>query len=365
MNIFPSKIISKLFYDSEVRCHELSYLFWECTTRCNLKCLHCGSDCSSNSAYCDMPLTDFLAALDTIQPKAKNFIVVLTGGEPLLRKDILDCGREIRKRGVRWGMVSNGFLYNSEMHNALLNAGMGALTLSLDGMSANHNWLRNNKNSFEKVDHAIELAATSKRLNFDVVTCVNRHNINELAEIYSYLKNKGVKAWRLFTIAPIGRAKHDPDLSLTDWEFLTLLDFISEKRKEKFIDVKFSCEGYTGPYERKVRDSRFFCRAGINIGSILIDGTISACPNINRNFIQGNIYQDRFFDVWTNKFQAFRNRSWNKKGKCLNCSEYKHCRGNGMHYRAGMNEEVLLCHYQKIKKAQKLKQLNGNPVSAT
>ncbi|MBP1664392.1 MAG: radical domain protein, partial [Bacteroidetes bacterium] len=127
------------FKKSEAKYHELNYLFWECTTRCNLNCRHCGSDCSKDSFYKDMPLDDFLKALDTIQTPSENFTVVLTGGEPLLRKDIEICGREIRKRGMRWSMVSNGYLYDNEKHISLLNAGLGALTISIDGLESSHN----------------------------------------------------------------------------------------------------------------------------------------------------------------------------------------------------------------------------------
>jgi len=249
------------FKKNETKYHELNYLFWECTTRCNLNCRHCGSDCSKDSFYKDMPLDDFLKALDTIESPSENFIVALTGGEPLLRKDIELCGREIRKRGMRWGMVSNGYLYDSEKHISLLNAGLGALTISVDGLESSHNWLRNNDKSFERVDIAIGLAASSSRLNFDVVTCVNKRNFHELEEIQKYLIRKGVKAWRLFTIVPIGRAKEDDDMFLTNNQFTKLMDFISESRTRKDIDVKFSCEGFVGRYESKVRDLNFFCRA--------------------------------------------------------------------------------------------------------
>ena len=168
------------FRKSETKEHELNYLFWECTTRCNLNCRHCGSDCSKDSFYKDMPLEEFLKALDTIESPSENFTVVLTGGEPLLRKDIELCGMEIRKRGMRWSMVSNGYLYDEKKHISLLNAGLGALTISIDGLEKSHNWLRNNDKSFEKADIAIGLAASSSRLNFDVVTCVNKRNFHEL-----------------------------------------------------------------------------------------------------------------------------------------------------------------------------------------
>jgi radical SAM enzyme (rSAM/lipoprotein system) len=339
------------FKQIETEVHELNYLFWECTTRCNLNCLHCGSDCAKDSKFQDMHLADFLAALDTIESKPEHFTVVLTGGEPLLRKDIETCGREIRKREMRWSMVSNGLLYDKEMHNKLLNAGMGALTFSLDGLQESHNWLRNNKNSFAKVDLAIDLAVRSPRLNFDVVTCVNKRNVTELPDIYTYLLNKGVKAWRLFSIVPIGRATENEDLFLTDQQFKETLDFIANMRKLNQLDVKFSCEGFVGKYESKVRDSGFFCRAGINIGSILIDGSISACPNIDRSFAQGNIYKDNFYQIWQTKFEAFRNREWTKTGECKNCSDYRDCQGNGMHYWHGNKENVLTCHNHKLNNA--------------
>jgi radical SAM enzyme (rSAM/lipoprotein system) len=338
----------QLFKKAAVEIHELSYLFWECTTRCNLHCLHCGSDCSKDSSQEDMPILPFLAALDTIKSVPPHFTVVLTGGEPLLRSDIETCGREIRKRNMQWGLVSNGYLYNENTHVKLLNAGLGALTISLDGLETAHNWLRNNPASFAKVDDAIKLAISSPRLNFDVVTCVNKKNAHELPAIYDYLVSRGVKAWRLFTVVPIGRAKDNAELFLSDLQFQHMLDFIVFKRKQKGIDVKFSCEGYVGKYELAIRDTPFFCRAGINIGSILADGSISACPNIDRSFAQGNVYVDNFFEVWNTRFQLFRNRLWTKNTNCGTCSHYRHCQGNGLHNWHGAKENVLVCHQSKL-----------------
>jgi radical SAM enzyme (rSAM/lipoprotein system) len=348
--IFRKKIFQS-YKKAEIKVHELNYLFWECTTRCNLSCLHCGSDCSKDNTKEDMPLTDFLSALDTIESKSENFIVVLTGGEPLLRQDIELCGREIRSRGVRWSLVTNGYLYDKKKHISLLNSGLGALTISLDGLEDTHNWLRNKKDSFSKVDQAIDLAASSSRLNFDVVTCVNSRNVHELQAICDYLIQKKVKAWRLFTIVPIGRAKNNPELFLTDLQFKELMDFISQQRKLKLIDVKFSCEGFVGQYETTVRDQFFFCRAGINIGSVLIDGSISACPNIDRTFSQGNIYKDNFSEIWKTKYQVFRDRSWTRTGQCEKCTDYTDCQGNGFHNWHENKENVKICHNEKIRRA--------------
>ncbi len=347
---YLKKILHKRRKEIMHKKHSLFYLFWECTQRCNLACLHCGSDCLSNSHYKDMPKEDFLKVLDNInQYEHEPTTVIITGGEPLLRKDLEECGFEIRKRGFRWGIVTNGYAYDNNRHISLLNAGMGSITLSLDGLTETHNWLRNNPKSFDRTVNALQLISSSERLTSDVVTCVNRKNIYQLEDIYKLIITNGGKAWRIFTITPIGRAKENEETVLTDKEFTYLMEFIKTKRKDEMLDVKFSCEGYVGPYEEHVRDDFFFCRAGINVASVLIDGSIGACPNIDRSFVQGNIYKDTFMDVWNNCYQLYRNRDWTKTGECATCKEYKYCKGNGMHYWTEDKSNVLTCHFKLIK----------------
>jgi radical SAM enzyme (rSAM/lipoprotein system) len=330
--------------------HNLFYLFWECTQRCNLSCLHCGSDCISDSRYKDMPKEDFLRVLDNINEKPHGHItVIITGGEPLLRKDLEECGFEIRKRDMRWGIVTNGYAYTRERHTSLLNAGMGSITLSLDGLTDTHNWLRNSPKSFDRTLNALQLISSSRRLASDVVTCVNKQNISQLEDIYRLIMENGGKAWRIFTITPIGRARENENMLLDAGEFTHLMEFIKDKRKNGKINVKFSCEGYVGRYEGDVREGYFFCRAGVNVASVLIDGSIGACPNIDRSFVQGNIYKDDFTDVWNNRYQLYRNRDWTKTGQCASCKEYKYCKGNGMHYRTEDRSNVLTCHCDLIK----------------
>ncbi len=328
------------------------YLFWESTLRCNLNCLHCGSDCSTDARVPDMPFEDFLNAITPLHKQyPKNSItIILTGGEPLVRKDLADCGKKLRENSFRWVIVTNGILYDKEKHIELLNAGMGAITLSIDGLEASHNWMRGSKISFKKAISALKLIGSNKRLNSDVVTCVNQRNFGELDQICELVFQSGIKAWRLFTIAPIGRAKNHDELFLNNNEMKDLMEFIVRKRNQG-INVSFSCEGYTGSYEEKVRDGFFFCRAGIHISSVLADGSISACPNINYSFIQGNIYKDDFLDVWNNRFQDMRNRDWAKTGQCAECKDFKYCNGNGLHLWDEKRENVLVCHNQMIKDA--------------
>ncbi len=102
--------------------HPLRQLFWESTLRCNLKCRHCGSDCMTSSLHPDMPFNDFRKVLERIKEKydSHNIMVIVSGGEPLVREDILKCGREIFNLEFPWGMVSNGRLMSPRMIDGLL-----------------------------------------------------------------------------------------------------------------------------------------------------------------------------------------------------------------------------------------------------
>ena len=102
-----------------------------------------------------------------------------------------------------------------------------------------------------------------------------------------------------------------------------------------------------GNYEGEVRGNFFCCNAGLSVGSVMADGSISGCTSIRANYSQGNIYRDNFWDVWQNRFQKFRNRAWAKKGKCADCKMWQYCEGNGMHLYDD-DENLLLCHYQRI-----------------
>lgn len=336
----------RLFRRNETALHELNYLFWECTWRCNLACRHCGSDCKAESCVPDMPFADFLKAIEPLEQRYKRdtVLIAITGGEPLLRADLADCGRTLRAHGFRWGIVTNGMLYDEARHRELLAAGLGSVTVSLDGLEATHNALRNHPQSFQRALRALQLIATAPQLHYDVVTCVHPNSLPELPQLRELLIAKGVRHWRLFTIAPIGRAADDRELQLTRPQVEQMLQFIADTRHEGRIDLKFSCEAYTGKYEEDVRDSHFFCRAGINIGSVLIDGSISACPNINRSFVQGNIHNDNLMDVWDNRFQVMRDRSWMKCGPCARCADFKQCLGGAMHLRPQEGKPILRCY---------------------
>lgn len=329
--------------------HPLRQLFWESTLRCNLKCRHCGSDCKVSSLHPDMPFEDFRKVLVRIKEKydSHKIMVIVSGGEPLMREDILKCGREIYNLEFPWGMVSNGRLMTPKMIDGLLEAGIHSLTVSLDGFEEHHNWMRGLPDSFSYASSAVEMLAKVPSIKFDVVTCVNNLNYDTLEQFKEYLISLGLKSWRLFTVFPVGRAAADQQLQLSSEKFRGLMEFIKKTRKEGRIRASYGCEGFLGEYEGEVRDHLFSCQAGLSIASVRIDGSISACGSIRADYNQGNIYKDDFIEVWENRFQQYRNRSWMKTGKCAACKWFRYCQGNGMHLRDG-NGDLLLCHMERI-----------------
>lgn len=348
--------------------HPLRTLFWECTLRCNMSCRHCGSDCKVQPSVPDMPAADFLKVIDTITPHVDTHkvFIIFTGGEALLRDDLEEVGLELYRCGYPWGLVTNGFLLDEKRLESLLASGMHSITVSLDGFEEQHNWIRRHPQSFEKATAAIRLLTQQKDILWDVVTCVNPRNYPHLSEFKDYLVSLGVPAWRLFSIFPMGRAAGNPELQFTDEQFCDLLDFIvgtrravsakdtrpllaDTARRVPTIDVSYACEGFLGEYEQKVRDHFFYCRSGVEVASIRCDGGISGCTSVRSHMDQGNIYRDNFWDVWQNRFQVMRDRSWAKKGQCASCKVWRYCEGSGLHLYDD-NGDLLTCHYHRLAK---------------
>lgn len=332
--------------------HPLRQLFWECTLRCNLSCRHCGSDCRKISSQPDMPLADFLPVLDDVaaMTPAGSVLVNTVGGEPLVRPDIVECGRAITERGFKWGFVSNGVLLSEPLLSELLKAGLRTVAISLDGLEAEHNWLRGD--SFAGAMNAIGLLTRTRNLLWDVITCVNQRNFSTLPELKQFLIAAGVKKWRIFTIFPQGRAKLHKELFLSPEQYVELMEFIAATRREGSINLSYSCEGFLGDYEGEVRSHIYRCDAGTMTASVLANGDISGCMSIRSHYAQGNIYRDRFSDVWQNRFEQMRDRRWMKHDECSRCKAWDWCAGGPFHLR-GDSGELLHCNYLALCAAKK------------
>ncbi|MCF0230593.1 MAG: radical SAM protein, partial [Parasporobacterium sp.] len=311
-------------------------------------CIHCGSRCEpSCSEMIDTQL--LFHALDTVAEDFdhNSLMICLTGGEPMLHPDFFRIAEYINRLGFSWGMTTNGSLITRANALALKKAGLGSITVSLDGLKASHEWFRNTRGSFDKTVDAIQ-NLHYEGISVQVTTVIHKKNYNELEELYGLMKSLKVESWRVINIEPIGRAQEHEDLTLSAEEFRGLLNYIREKRFSAGpdMDVCFGCSHYLSfEHEHEVRDNYFLCGAGICVASILKNGDIYSCLDIERRpeLVQGNIRDDRFSEVWFNRFEPFRKERSLMSEECRKCPERLFCRGDSAHTWDYDNNKPLFC----------------------
>ena len=314
---------------------QLRNLFLELTLRCNERCLHCGSsagDVPSEELTLDQ-YKEFLTKLKA-DMGTEGYMLCITGGEPLLRKEFFEIMGFAHELGFKWGMTSNGTLITEEVAKKLKEVGMGTISISLDGLPETHDAFRRTPGGWKKaMDGVMNLLRVGGFQAVQITTVCSHKSIRELDALYDILKNVDIDSWRIVNMDPIGRAKLHPELLLTKEDYQYLFEYIRNKRIAG-EPVCYGCSHYLGmEYEREVRDWYFLCTAGLYTASIMVNGDITACLDIERRpeFIQGNIVRDNFKDVWENKFQIFRRDLSLDCEKCRNCSEQKFCHGDAYH----------------------------------
>lgn len=329
---------------------KLQNLFWETTLRCNAKCKHCGSRAGEKNELKDELTTEEIkSAFQSIATKydAKEILINVTGGEPLLRQDLFEVMEFAHKLGYYWGMTTNAMLINDEIIKKMKQTGMSAISISLDGLEKSHDEFRQVKGSYRQIVENIKKLKNANFLNYlQITTVINKSNINELEQLYSEIQSLQVDSWRILNIEPIGRTFDNRDLLLDSNQYKILLNFIKEKRKKSKFDVTYGCSHFLGMnFEKEIRKNMFFCIAGFVTGSILYNGDIYVCPSVERRkeLIQGNIKENDFVEVWENKFKWFRNLEKLKCKECEECTDWKYCLGGSLHTWDFDNNKQNLC----------------------
>ncbi len=339
--------------DLEIRDHVLQYLFLEITRRCDLSCLHCGSDCSRAAASPELDADSWLSIVDHMQARYAPFFVI-TGGEPLVSPDLFRITGHLGRTGARWGMVTNGMALDRAAFERLSSCGMSSMTVSLDGLEESHNALRGSPRAFERAASAIGILGESGLAFRDAVTCARPGTLAELDAIGELLAGSGMNSWRIFRIFPRGRAAGRPELGLGGAETAALLEWIARMRPvyaRRGLRLSYGCEGYVGlDLDRRIRDEPFFCKSGINIASILADGRISGCSNNPPGLAQGRLGRDEFADVWEGRFAEFRDRSWMRSGACADCAEWRDCLGSSIHLREPGRPGPAFCYRKDLER---------------
>ncbi|MCU0692561.1 MAG: radical SAM protein [Polyangiaceae bacterium] len=326
---------------------DLTYLFWESTLRCNLRCTHCGSSCEASSPVRELTTEQVLRFVDEVADDfdARRIFVSITGGEPLLRPDLYPVVERMTHRGMRSCIVTNGTLLGACEAARLFDCGMRTVTVSIDGTREQHEAVRGT-GTYRKALAAITRAREAGFQVVEAITCVRPANLDNLGDIERAVRGAGANLWRLITIDRMGRqaGPADQQMWLEPSQVVRLLDFIDRRRQElarshDAFGVQFSCGGFLGPRrELAVRPGDGQCFAGLCVASILCDGLVSACPSLPRSWAQGSVLEERLSAIWRTRFQAFRDTSWRRTGVCADCSWFDICQGGGLHERLAQPE---------------------------
>ena len=325
----------------------LHKLFFELTLQCNERCFHCGSSCTAERGD-ELSHTEWLAIIDQVKEDFGNEHIQLciTGGEPLLNRDFFDIMGYAYEQGFRWGMTSNATLITPDVARRLSEVGMGTISVSIDGLRETHDTLRGLRGGYDRAMAGIQnLLDVGTFHAVQVTTVVNHDNIGQLDELFHIMDGIDIDSWRVINLEPIGRALLHPNLMLAREDYVRLFDFIREKRAQGY-PLEYGCSHYLGlEYEAEVREWYWLCNAGVYTASIMANGDIGACLDIERRpeTIQGNIRHDRLRDVWENRFEIFRQDLSNLCGECLACEHVRFCRGDAHHSWDYDNNRPMVC----------------------
>lgn len=318
------------------------WIAWETTQKCNLRCVHCRCSSDADSSEGDFTTKEGKKLLDEIADFSKP-VVVLSGGEPLLRKDIFELAGYGASLGLRMCMATNGALVDDDICRKMEQTDIKMVSLSLDGGSAAvHDDFRQCPGAFDGVVRAATLFRNNGR-KFLINSSFTRRNQHDIANTFRLSKRLGATAWYMFMIVPTGRGENIMNELITKEDYEEILDWhYRQEREEHDILMRPTCAPHyyrIVPQKNKAEGVAFERRSltfstGGGKGCIaaqsicLIDcfGNVKPCSYFQR--IAGNIKQTSFREIWE-RSEIFRNlRDFKSyKGKCGQCEYLGVCGG--------------------------------------
>ena len=347
------------------------WVAWEVTGRCNLSCIHCRASASLDAEEGDFTTGEAKAILDDIASFSSP-VIVLSGGEPLLRKDIWEIARHGVDLGLRMCMATNGTLVTDRVCEKMKEAGIKMVSLSLDGSTPEiHDNFRNQKGAFKGTIRAAELFK-KHGIPFLINSSFTQRNQADIPNVMRLAKKLGARAWYMFLIVPTGRGRDIMSelVSSEDYEELLKWHFDVEKDEDELLMRPTCAPQYYRVYRQeakrqgidfKRRNLSFStgggkgCIAGQVIALIDHKGNVQPCSYFPKS--AGNVKEQSFKDIWENSPILKELRDFKSyKGKCGAC-EYLRvcggCRARAYAITGDYMDEEPFCSYAPLKTSGK------------
>jgi heme b synthase len=345
--------------------NELRLVAWEMTRSCNLNCVHCRAAAEKGPYPGELETGKCLEILEQIALVGQP-IVILTGGEPLLRKDVFELAQYGTRLGLRMVMATNGTLVTPEIAEKMKSSGIKRVSVSIDGASAEeHDLFRKVPGAFDASLESIDWLKKAG-IEFQINTTVTRHNVHQVPDILDLAVKLGAVAHHIFLLVPTGRAKEMVNQEIDALEYEKLLHWFYEMRDQVPLHLKATCAPH---YYRILRQEAHArgekvnfdtygldavtrgCLGGTSFCFISHDGIVQPCGYLELN--SGDLKKSSFGEVWRNSQIFKRLRDFSAyEGKCGRCEYVKFC--GGCRARAYENTgdymaEEPLCIYQPSK----------------
>ncbi|MHB9037629.1 MAG: heme b synthase [Armatimonadota bacterium] len=340
-------------------------IFWEMTTACNLKCMHCRACPVDQRSPEDFTTEEGKALLDDIASFSTS-AVVLSGGEPLVRPDVLEIARYGTSKNLRMLLATNGTLVTPDVAREIADAGIQRVSISIDGSNASsHDSFRRIEGAFEQAWRGIENLKAAD-VPFQINTTVSKHNINEIPDILDLAVNGGAVALHIFLLVPTGCGKEIADDEMIDpQEYERVLNWFYDSQKVVKIGLKATCaphyyrimrqrakEDGTKPFANAHGHDAVTkgCLAGSAVCFVSHKGEVYPCGYLPVS--AGNVRQTSFKTIWEDAevFRALRNED-NLHGKC-GCCEYRRvcmgCRARAYAYTGDYLASEPYCVYEPV-----------------
>ena len=341
---------------------------WEITRSCHLNCRHCRAGAGSGSYENELGLEEIFKTMDSISVFGKP-IIILTGGEPMLRSDLNDIISYGDNLGLIMVMSPCGKLLTENKARELKGAGLKRISISIDGASPeSHDNFRGVPGAFEDALKGIE-AAKRAGLQFQINTTVTKHNIHEIEDILELAIKIGAVAFSPFLLVPAGRGKDLVDMEISPRQYENILNWIYQKKQQVHINLRPTCAPH---YFRILREQEKKagrrvtsenhgldaftkgCMGGQSFAFISHVGMVQICGFLEIGC--GNIRESGydFQNIWeTSKVLLQLRDADNYHGRCGYC-EYRlvcgGCRARAYGTTGNYLDEEPYCVYQPKKK---------------
>ncbi len=324
------------------------------TKRCNLKCRHCYLDAGELEGRTDMSTAQVLSVIDSIAELNPSAMLILTGGEPLLREDIFHIVRHASTRGFTVFVGTNGTGLTGSTVRRLKESGAKGVGISLDSVREEvHDEFRGLKGAWRETIRAMDVLK-QEGMPFQVQFSVTRENKDELRDMLALALRKGATALNIFFLVCTGRGEKSTDLSPQEYEaVITEIAELSRDHEDRIM-VRSRCAPHIFRVADRINPSLLKgltsgCIAAKGYMRITPDGYVTPCPYIPEDGSRDmNIKNRSLKDIWYENPLFKSMRTPELGGKCGSC-EYNElcggCRARALALRGDMMEEDPMCGY--------------------